>query len=113
MKGRYYIIVFLLAIGQSFVANSQNKKETKVYDLKINMDSSNQSINVEFLAKNKISNLLIHINNERGETIFLDNQYDFLEKYNKHFNIKDQIAKSFSIEVIADKETYFKTIAIN
>src|ERR1051326_8015938 len=103
-----FSVFFLLISISSFAQTVPEKKN----DVQVHSDSLNQIINVEFPAQATIYNLLVHLNDSAGNTLFLDNQYKFSGNYKRSINLKKQGRGTYYLEIIKDNEHINKKIKL-
>jgi len=101
-------IVFLLIVFPFF----SQAQTAKVAEMKIQTDSIHQKIDIDFTTSNVIYNLLVHLNDSTGQTIYLDNQYLFSGHYKKSIDLKKQGKGTYFLEVIKDNEHLNKKIVL-
>lgn len=81
--------------------------------IKIEHDSVNQKINIEFLTTDIIYNLLVRVGEAGGQTIFLDNQYKYSGHYKREINVKSWTRGTYLVDVILDNNKTNKSIKID
>jgi hypothetical protein len=89
--------------------SAQGAKEAEP---KVIVDSVHRSIAIDFSRPNMVYNLLIHINDSTGTTIFLENQYRFKGHYNRSIDMQKPGKGTYFLEVIEDNKHTNKKIVL-
>lgn len=98
------IVVLFILVGFRLKENAD--------ELHINFDSSRQAILVNYTPKGVVNNLLIHVNDSKGQTVFLENRYNVSGNYKCSVDIKGQPGGSYFVEIIGDSKHINKQIDI-
>lgn len=100
----FCLVVLFLSGGFTYQQN--------VAELQLSFDARRQAIQVNYIPQGIVSNLLIHVNDSKGQTIFLENRYNVSGNYQCNVDIKDQPKGAYFVEVISDSKHINKQIDI-
>jgi hypothetical protein len=100
-------IACLIAFSSLLFAQASKGTEPK-----IQVDAVNQNVDIDFTRTNVVYNLLVHINDSTGITVFLDNQYQFTGHYKKSIDMKKQKKGTYFIEIVEDNKHTNKKIVL-
>src|SRR5438874_704637 len=99
------ISFFLIAIIFSISTKSAAQENLQtVSGINIRKNFNPNKFDIDFSAKNEISNLLVIVSDSLGRTIFLDNQYRFRGNYNRSVDLSNEKKGDYTLKVIRDHE---------
>jgi hypothetical protein len=101
----------LLIVFPAFLFAQVSNKDKNI-DPQINIDNITKNVSIAFARTNTVYNLLVHLNDSTGNTIFLDNQYQFKGQYNKSIDMKKQKKGTYFLEIIEDNKHTNKKIVL-
>lgn len=105
MRTLYITILLVLLLSFSAEAQTAQRINLPLGDLKVNADSLARSFTIGFNAQNEVANLLVRVSNSSGETLFLDNQYWFTGSYSRVVKLLDQQPGLYILEITKDDDT--------
>lgn len=82
-------------------------------EVKVEVDSIHRKVNVEFSADKPIYNLLVLMTDSSGNTVFLDNQYQFKGKYRHNIDFAPGKKEKYFLQIIRDNDRFIKEIIIH
>lgn len=109
------IIFFSPAIilaGLLFPLNAQVPRVETNTGLKVDVDSIHHKVKVEFSAGKPVYNLLVLVTDSSGNTVFLDNQYQFKGEYRRDIDINAGKKQKYVLQIIRDDDRFTKEIII-
>ena len=113
MKSRPIILTIILAFVFSYMNQAQNasKQEPKT-DYKVSL-LEDRSVNIEFDTEKTVSNILIIIVDDFGNTVFLDNQSDFKGTYKCNIDMSTYSKGDYYVRIKSDTEEAQKKLSIH
>jgi hypothetical protein len=109
-KGFKIILFFVLLTG--YVVKGQESRGTDKDDKYRIAVSSNNNLIIVFENKTTIDQLLVIVYDDRGETIFMDSQYDFEGDYSRSIDLSKGTSTVYSLKIIYNEEKIDKVIKI-
>lgn len=99
------LVVLFISTGFTNVSNSG-------VELQIELDTNQSAIQINYTPQRIVYNLLIHINDSKGRTIFLENRYNVSGSYQCRFDMKNQPKGTYLVEIIGDNNHINKQIEL-
>ena len=106
-KVSLYFGLVLLFVSTGFTNSSKNGAE-----LQIDFDASQSTIRINYTPQGIVYNLLIHVNDPKGRTVFLENRYNVSGNYQCSFDMKKQPKGTYLVEIIGDDKHINKQIEL-
>lgn len=103
MNPKACLCIFLFLI--SFQQKAQNSSKTNFNDqLKVNV-LQDRSVQIEFTADENISNVLVLLVDNSGNTIFLENHNNFKGIYKRTVDLSKSAKGDYYLKITNDDET--------
>ncbi len=97
---------FFLVMPQLLCAQKTSERPAGLQILSKNR----KMVNLEFISKEEIQDLLVIVHDSSGVTVFMDNQYRFKGNYKYTIDLKKR--GEYFLEIIRDEEHYTQKIKL-
>jgi hypothetical protein len=95
----FFLGLFLSVFSAVCIGQPAEYNEFNIFN-----DKEHQSITIAYDAHDIVYNLLVHISDKSGRTVFLDNRYKFSGNYSRSFDMKKREKGMYYIEIIGDNK---------
>ncbi|MCW3070366.1 MAG: hypothetical protein JWO44_256 [Bacteroidetes bacterium] len=109
MKFLFVLLISFSTLAVKAQTQSQSASTNKPVQVQ---EKASQKITVQFGNDKEISNLLIIVTDNKGQTVFLDNQYRFKGDYERTIDLVETGAGAYTIKVVRDEDVYVQQIQI-
>lgn len=96
-------VLIIFFTSEFYDADSQSQKiPLTEKDIAIHLDKVKRAIDLSFTINSEVNNLSIIISDDKGQTVFLDDQIFFKGEYKKHIDLENYGNGKYSLVIKGD-----------